>query len=169
VTGVQPYQRSVHGLLERIEGKQASGRLHGKGLFRLGLVGEQPSQRLEGQLAQPLPLGREPLLEGGCGDGEALEEVPSIELGGLLERLRGALAHEPLEREDVDIERRAVQRHRVFPNSKAEGGRGERGAKDEKHLAEIGARLVVVDLGPQQGGQLVAWVGLAGVAGEVGD
>ena len=169
LTGVHPYQRSVHGLLERIEGEQASGRLHSKGLFGLGLVGEQPGQRLEGQLAQPLPLGREPLLEGGRGDGQALEEVPSIELGGLLEGLRGALAHEPLEREDVDVERRAVQRHPVLPNAKAEGGRGERGAKDEEHLAEIGARLVVVDLGPEQGGQLVAWVGLAGVAGEEGE
>ncbi len=29
LTGVHPYQRSVHGLLERIQGKQASGRLQG--------------------------------------------------------------------------------------------------------------------------------------------
>ena len=52
----------------------------------------------------------------------------------------------------------------ILPDAKAEGGGGERGAKDEERLAEIGARLVVVDLGPQQGGQLVAWVGLPGVA-----
>src|SRR5262249_5073741 len=123
LTGIHPYQRSVHGLLERIEGEQASGRLHGKGFIRLGLVAEQPGQRLEGQVAQPLPFGGEPFLEGKRGNSEALEEVPSVEVGSLLEGRRGALAHGPLEGKNANHEFPAIQRRLILRYTKPQGRR----------------------------------------------
>ena len=62
---VEPHQRPVHGLLNRIQGEEAKGGLDGGLEFvPRPTMGQKPRQRLQGKLAQPLPLGQEPLLEG---------------------------------------------------------------------------------------------------------
>src|SRR5215813_10897934 len=169
VAHVEPHQGAVDRLLERIQRQQAESRRDGSaGLFRLCLVGEQFGQGLEGELTQPLPLRDQPLLERRLGDPQALQQVPAIQVDRLLEGFGIGPAGKPLEREDVDVERGSVKRHGVLVGAQARRYDGKPRAKDEQHLAEIGTRLPVVHLRPEQRGELVPWMRLARVAGEIG-
>src|SRR5499427_1962601 len=169
VAHVEPHQGAVDRLLERIQRQQAESRRDGSaGLFRLCLVGEQFGQGLEGELTQPLPLRDQPLLERRLGDPQAFQQVPAIQVDRLLEGFGIGPAGKPLEREDVDVERGSVQRHGVLVEAQARRDDGKPPAKDEQHLAEIGTRLPVVHLRPEQRGELLPWMRLVRVAGEIG-
>ena len=100
----------MHRLLERVERDQPQPGLQG-GVHRAGgaLGGEQPGERLQGQLAQALPLGHQPLLERWLLQGEPIEQVAAIELDRLPKRLRRPLAHQPFEGHRVDVDGLRVQ------------------------------------------------------------
>ena len=70
--GVEPHQRPVDRLLERIEREELQRRLHGRiGRSALSMVDEEAGEDFEGQLSQALPFAHEPLLEGRLGERES--------------------------------------------------------------------------------------------------
>src|SRR5262245_3923689 len=100
---IKTHQRSMHRLLKWVEGQETDGGLYGALRRRaLGLVGEQPSERLEGELSEPLALSQEPLLERRFVDAEPFEQLALVKSRGPFERLCRALGYQRLEREDID-------------------------------------------------------------------
>ena len=111
---VQPHQRAMHRLLQRVERQQLQRGLHGRLTgVNLPLVREKLRERLQGQLTQPLALAQQPLLERRLVDRESAEQVALIDRAGLCERRRRALADQPLEGRGVDIHGARPQRQRV--------------------------------------------------------
>jgi hypothetical protein len=100
---VELHQGAVHGLLQRIEREQPQRRPDGA--FRAGgpgLVGQEPGQGLQRNLAEPLALGHQPVLEQRLGRSEAEEQVAPIERRRLLQRLGRPFRGAALEGHQVD-------------------------------------------------------------------
>src|SRR6266852_7970029 len=94
----------MRGLLKRVEGEETDGGLDGAlRRLALGLVGEEPGERLEGELSEPLALSQEPLLERWFVDAESFEQLALVESRGPFERRGRALGHQLLEGEDIDV------------------------------------------------------------------
>ena len=70
---------------------------------------EELRQRFEGQLAQPLALREEPLLERRLLEGEAFKELAAIERGGAVEGGRRAFGDLALELGHVHVDGGRVQ------------------------------------------------------------
>ena len=120
---------------------------------------EQLRQRLKGQLAQPLTLAAQPLLERGLVDCNACQQVTTVEPTRPLEDLRRPARHERLEFGDVDVHRLAVERDRVA--LQYEGRRRcwhQHLAQPKQRLAQAITRRFLPDAAPQQRRQLPAWV-----------
>lgn len=89
---IEPHERAVHGLLQRIEREQSE-----RGLRRAfagaatALLREQLCEGLERELAQPLPLAEQPFLPRPLIDDEPREQVAAIRLGGVGHRLGRAV------------------------------------------------------------------------------
>jgi len=71
------HQCPVNGLLGWVQAEEPHGGSNRR-LDRPGsrLLGQDPRERVERELAQPLPLGQEPLLQRVPLCGEAFEEIP---------------------------------------------------------------------------------------------
>ena len=167
---VEPHDCPVDSLLERIQRRQAQRRPECRlGRPRLALVGQEPRQPLDRQLPQALSLCQEPFLERRLPDSESGEQVSTVEPSGGVEPIRGAFAQACLEGRDVDLDRRRVQRDRL--SVEAEPGRlgsGQGLPEGEQGLSEAGPSLVVRDLAPEEGSQLVTQMRLARGEGEIG-
>ena len=163
LTGIEPHQRSMHGLLGGIEREESRGRLdRALGLSRLRLMREQLRQRFQRQLAQPFALGGEPLLERRLVDAEPLEEIAVVERDGALERLGGALVQEPLEERRIDLDRWRVEGDRLAFHEEARRFRGgQRLAQDVHGLPQALAGLLVAGVAPEQRGQAVTRIRVA--------
>ena len=157
-------------LLQGVEREQPQGRPHRLiSPAALAVMGEQPGERLERQLAQPLALGEEPLLERWRGPAESLEQVAPIERHGALERLRRALGHRPLERGHIDVGRGRIQDDGVIPGDQARGRHlGQGSPEGTEGLPETRPRRRLRGVGPEQGGELAAGMGLEGEIGQEG-
>ena len=108
---VQPHQRPVHGLLQRVEREQAKRRLHcGCGGAARALVSKPPRERFERQFAQPLSLRHEPVLEDRLGHAEPRQQVAAIEPDRLLKGRRRSLADGAFEGSGVRLDRIRGQR-----------------------------------------------------------
>ena len=89
---IETHQRSMRGLLQWVERQETDGGLDGAlRRLALGLVGEQPGERLEGELSEPLALSQEPLLERWFVEAEPFEQLALVESRGPFERLCRAL------------------------------------------------------------------------------
>jgi hypothetical protein len=130
-------------------------------------VGQEFGQGFEGQLAEPLALGEQPLLEGGRLPSEPREQIPLIEGGRLLERLRGASGRQALELPRIDFQSARIEGDRFARLAEARPGQGV--AEDEEGLPEALSRPLVRGVWPQESGELVAWLGLAGPQREVAE
>ena len=123
----------------------------------LRLVGQEPGQRLQRHLPQPLPFGHQPVLEERLVEAEAEEQVAPVELGGVRQPLDGALGHPPLEGRHVDLHLRRIQGKRRPVDEQDRGrGVGQRLAQGGERMAEAVAGVLVAPLPPEQGRQLVA-------------
>src|SRR5262249_34869598 len=101
---IETHQRSMRGLLQRIEREETDGGLDGTlRRLTLGLVGEQPGEGLEGELSEPLALSQKPLLERWFVDAEPFEQIALVESHRALERLGRALGHQLLESDGIDV------------------------------------------------------------------
>jgi hypothetical protein len=157
---VEAHQRAVHRLLERIERDKPEpgpqGRLHGAGS---PLGGQQRAVRLDRQLAQPLPLGHQPLFELGLLRGEPGEQVAAIDLDRLLQRLVGSRVHKLLEMHRVDVDAIRVQGDGRALHAQASWlDRCDGTPEREEGLAKAVAGPPLREISPEQRGQLVARV-----------
>jgi hypothetical protein len=121
---------------------------------------QKPGQRAHRQLPEAFALRKQPFLEPGLGHGQAGQQVAPIQLARLLERRGRPLGHAPLEQDDVDLDRGGIERDDV-PLGDQDRQRGERLSEHEQRLPEVGPRLRLTQVAPQQCRQLVARVGLA--------
>jgi hypothetical protein len=163
---VEPHESAVDGLLQRIDGDQLERGLDGGLRRRRPLRGQELRQPLHGPLAQPLPLADEPFLEWRLVERDPGEELATVEVAGPLEGGRRAGRHRALELERVHRDRLGIERYAGLVSAQAAVSEGL--ANRVERLAQAGARLLGGPIAPEQGGQLVARVGLAGRAGEVG-
>ena len=137
---------------------------------RRTLVGEQPREAAQGQLAQPPALGEEPVLERGLLHREALEKVARIEGKTLGQRRRGRLRHPLHERPDVHAHGGGVQSDGVRVDLERLGISAAQALPDRiERLAEAHAGGRLDGAPPEEARQLVAGVGHAGRHGEVGE
>ena len=167
--GIETHERSVHGLLERIEGEEPEGRLHG-GLRRAGgaLLGQEPGEGSQGQLVQALALAQQPFLERGLVQGEPREEVALVEGRGLLQRLDRPRLRALLEDQRIDGDHGRVEGDGLRVD--AQGVHAGQGSSDgRQRLAKAGAGLGLAHVAPEQRGELVARVGLSEGQGEIGE
>jgi hypothetical protein len=167
---IQAHERAMRRLLQRVEGEQAHGGLNGAlGRAGLALAGQQPGEGLERQLPQPLAFGDEPFLEQRLVQAEAREQIACIDRRGLLERLRRAFRHVPFEAGDVDVDHGRVQRKRLaFGDQDRRGGGRQRPSQGGERVAQAVAGSLVGRLAPEERGEPVARVGVAGLGAEVG-
>src|SRR5262249_15613075 len=108
------HQGAMGRLLERIEREQPQRALDRR--FRrpgCALMREESGQGSDGHLVQALSLAEEPVLERSLLDGEAIQEVASIEGGRVGERRRSALGYQSLELDDVHRYGADLERHQV--------------------------------------------------------
>lgn len=170
LAGVETHERAVHGLLERVQSEQAQGGLDGGvGIAGARVMPEQPGERPERDLVQPLALGEEPVLERRRLSGETGEEGTAIELGGARERLRRSALRQPLERPDVDVDGVAVDPDRVDVGDHGRRAVRQRLSDGDEGLPETGAHRALARVAPQQRCELAARVGLVGMQGQVGE
>jgi len=160
---IEPHERAVDRLLQGVEGEEAERSLDRRLRRPRGaLVGEQPPERVERHLSQPLALEEQPLLEGRLPHARPGEEVALVEGRRAREIVGAARGRSPLELRDVDIDRRRLDGDCVAlePQSGRVGG-GQRLAEREEGLPQAGARLGLWPLAPQQRRELVPGVGPA--------
>jgi len=156
--GVHLHQRAAGGLVQRLEGQEASR----------GGGGPIPPARTEGlhhqfrrgfdrQPAQPLALDQQPVLEGRVADLDAVEEVAAVERDCPFHRLDSRLAQQLLEEPDVDRDAVAIERDRLTIRDQRRRGHGaERSAQAQQGLLKAVARLPVAAVAPEQRCQLLA-------------
>jgi hypothetical protein len=157
---VQTHERAVHGFLERIQGQEPEGRLHGRlGRARRALLGQEPGEGAQGHLVQALVLAEQPLLELGLVQREAGEEVAMVEGRGLLQIGQGARLDALLEDRRIDGDNGRVEGNGVRIDAQRVGS-GHGAADGRQSLAKAGAGLGLAHVAPEEGGDLVAWVGL---------
>src|SRR5262249_6287603 len=150
-------------LLERIERQRAQRdancRLGGAGVTE---VSQQLGQRVHGELAEPLPLAREPFLEGWLAHVQSFEEIPAIERGRPLKRLGSVGGQSSLDGADVDIDRRRREgaRARLADDDVPACGR-ERFAERAQCLPQAGPGLTVTGSTPEEAGELVPGLAVA--------
>jgi hypothetical protein len=86
----------------------------------------------------------------------------------VLQGVRIGSTGEPLKSQNVDVEPGDVKGHCLFLDPQTGLSGREMGSQDEQSLAEIGPSLLVVQVRPEQRGELVARLRIVGVACEVG-
>ena len=155
---VEAHERPVDGLLQRIERHHPQAGLQCRlEVPRLALHDQQSRQRVAGELAQPLALGGQPLLERRFLHDEAGEEVALVERGGPGEGLRCPLLQRALEA-------RHVHRHEIGGERDRLALQPERRqwfqalAKRVDGLAEVRPGLRLRHVAPEQGSELVSRV-----------
>ena len=160
----------MDGLLQRIQREEPETGLDRRfGCAGLLLVGEQLSQSLYGQLVQPLPLGRQPLLERALGQRQPGQQLTAIETGDLLERRRPTVGDQPLELRHVHSHNRGVQHHaRPVEDHAGPDGPGQGFPDPREGVAQVAPGLGVRHVSPQQARELLARVSLAERNGQVG-
>ena len=166
--GVKAHERPVHRFLEGVEGHQPQSGLHGL-VERacVPLLGEEPRERLQGELAQPQPLGEQPLLEGRLLQREPLEEVALVEGNRLLEGFPGAPGYTLLEGPHIRGHEGGLERDSLA--HQPEGlGISQDPPERVQGLAEAGPGLRLLHIPPQERSELVARVSLTEWEGQVG-
>jgi len=160
---VQPHERAMRRLVERIEGEDAPPDLErARDVARVRVPREHARERAAHEAAQTLPLGGHPLLEPGLVEREPVEEIAAVELDPALERVRRPGREAALEARDVGADGGGRQRDGVAPDLEIGGGAvRERAADQEERLPQAVARVAVVDVAPEEGRQLFARVRLA--------
>jgi len=166
---IEGHQGPVHGFLQGVQGEQALRRADREIVPPRGLVEpQQAAEQRDRQLAEPLALGDEPLLEGGFLDAQPGEEVAVVEGGSPLEVRDGLSRSEALEQERVDLDEARRQRYGLAVD--LQGGRGrQRLAHLDERLTQAVPSALVAGLGPQQRRQLVPGHGAAAREREVRD
>jgi hypothetical protein len=163
---IEPHDRAVDGLLQRVQREQAEPGLEGR-LGRAGrlLMDEQTAQALKGQLVQALPLEGEPLLERGLGQRQVRQQVTPVEPDDLLERGGAAVGDQPLEARHVHVHDRRVEGHARAVHDRSPG----QDLPDSREgVAQVASGLGILHVSPQQRRQLLARVGLPEGEREVG-
>jgi hypothetical protein len=160
---VEAHQRSVHGLLQRVQRQQPESAQHRRlDGARLALVCQQPREGLEGELPQPLAFAQQPLLERRLVERQSRQEIALVERARAREGLRRAVSEEPLEVRDIDADAAAIEGNRVPVEREARRGGGRQGlAQGEEGLTQAVAGRLLADPAPEQRSELVAGVGLA--------
>ena len=169
--GMEAHQDAVRRLPERIEREQPGGHLD-LALRRAGPAGlvHQLTEGPECQLPQSLALGDEPLFEGRLAHVEPLEKVAGVQGSCPGELLGRGARHQALERDDVHLDQRRVERDRVADRQQRSGTRCRQGVtKGEQGLAKAVPRLLGRRLAPEERGELRAAMRLAGPNGQVGE
>ena len=166
--GVQPHQRPVRRLLQRVQPQQRQPCLNGGvGLAGLPVLRQELRQRLQRQLAEPLPLPQQPLLEPARPlHAQPRQQVPPVERRRRRQRRRRPLGDPALERRHVDLHRRRVQRDRVALHAHPAGG--QRPPQREQRLAEAVPGLALRAVSPEQRRELVARMRPPGGQSQVG-
>ena len=121
---VELHQISVHGFLERIDLQRAERGLHrGVDGAAGALMGEQSGKAGQRQLAQPLTVAEQPVLERRFLHRQTVKEVALVQRDRLRERLGRGLRGPPLEIVDVDGHPVRIQGHGVPAHDQGrEGG-----------------------------------------------
>jgi hypothetical protein len=146
--GIERHQRAMRRLADRVERQELLSSL-GRAIQRARriVVGQQPPHRPQRQVAQPLPLCPQPVLERLLRQAEAGKQLRPVERSRLLESCRHAGACQALEGRHVDFDVVGTK-----PDLIAIGNQPLRIAE---RLAEVGqgapqaaARLFVVTCAP---------------------
>ena len=128
-----------------------------------------PHQGLRGASGGPpqsAPLGFQPALElRGPRDEEAFEHVAPIERERLVASVRSDRC---IERDDVAPQLIAVEAD-LFVTARDDHGGAERAPQHVQRLAQRGAGVFLIELGPEQREQAVAAMKASGRGGEVGE
>ena len=107
--GVQTHQRPVSLLSQRVERQEPDGKLNGRfRRARLGLMGHQPGEHVDGTFPKACPFTTKPLLEGLLADIETIQQISDVEGSGLLEVPRSVSRGQPFKLGDVDVDRRPI-------------------------------------------------------------
>jgi len=131
-------------------------------------MGEKPRHRFDGALAQAFTLPEKPLLEGGCLDRKALEQLSLIERHSRRQGGRGAFAHQVFEPESVHLDARRLEADCVFDRPERLGlDRGQGLAKAVEGLTQVRLCLAIGAVAPEQGGQFVAGMRAARRTGQI--
>ncbi len=118
---------------------------------------DEAGQRLDRQRTKSLPLRSRPGLEGLLPEAEAIEQVSAIDVGRPGERFGRPLGGESLECRDVDIDAGGVECHAVSLDRETGRALGPKSPlQDRQGLPEVGARLILRAVRPQEIGKPLA-------------
>ena len=171
LVGMHQHQRAIALLVQRIERQHLLGGL-GRDAERLGgkRIGHHAGEGALAQLAQPLPLHELPFLERRVRDHQVVQKGPAIERGRLDQAVERVLAGQALQFGGVDLDRAAVERDRLPVRLQDRLAAGyQRPPQPHQRLFQAVARLVAIMFAPQQAGEAVARLRLAGSDGEEGE
>jgi hypothetical protein len=151
-------------LLQRVDAeKLLAGRDRLLGGARFHLTPEELRHRGHRGLPETLACGRQPLVECAGLDGETVEQVPAVKRRGPRELVVRVPGGEPLEREHVDVHGvRLEPDDGRIAGDVVRGRAPQRRADREERLAQAVTRLLVGRVTPEQRGESLARVSLAG-------
>ena len=154
----------MHGLLQGIEREEAESRLHGGVVLAAPApMSQQFGQRLQGKLAQPLPLGKKPLLEGFGLDAKAGQQIAPIEQHRVLQHRGAGPGDALLESQGVDLDCRRLQHHGIGFQSEGLGLDSDQGPTErEQSLPQVVPRQIRPEVPPEEAGQLLTRMPLSG-------
>src|SRR5437016_5852807 len=148
---VESHERSLHRLLQRIQGQEPERGLN-RWLCRpcFPLMHEELCETLDRQFTQALALREQPLFEGWFAQREAAQEIALIERCRSLDRVWRSLDHRRLEGRGVDIDRRRVQRDRGAFLPKRPLGPGQRPSDRKESLSKTCPSRPLTGAAPEQ-------------------
>src|SRR5262249_12176494 len=157
---VQAHQCPVSLLSQRVERQEPDGSLNRRFRgARLGLMGHQPGQHVDGSFPKACSFSIEPLLEGVFADIETIQQISDVEGSGLLEVPGTFLGGQPFKLGDVDVDRRPIESDSIaFDDHDPWMNGGENTSDRAQALPEALPGLLFPRTAPQQRCQLVSGV-----------
>jgi hypothetical protein len=156
-------------LFRRIECQQAAATLHCV-LDQSGLTlkDDQLREAVDRKIAKSLSLETKPVLEGRLFDGNACQQVATIEIAGIHKCLRRSVSGQLLEGHDVDAQMLGIEGDVAGIGSKCcRGALAQRRSNYAERLSKAVPGVAIVCVGPEQRRKLAARMALTRVTRKV--
>src|SRR5262249_6182214 len=149
---------AVSRLVEWIDGEEPKGGCERRlPRTRRRLLVDERTKRSQSGGPDLLALARQPLLEAGGLEAKAFEELAAIEISRLSEDGLGPLGHAWMEGDNVHVEERGVQGDLVAIHLQSRhAGASQSLSQDGERHAKVVAGVLLLELVPQEGDQVVA-------------